>query len=73
MLTKTKNIRKKSKNIFFPKMKNSLGVWPIGHNNQNLKEIRALGSEKIAPQTDGRTDDGQKPHTMSSADRVKQS
>ena len=40
----------------------------MGNNNQNLKEIRTLGSEKIAPRTDGRTDDGQKPHTMSSAD-----
>ncbi len=37
-------------------MKKSLAVWPIGHNNQNLKEIRALGSEKIAPRTDGRTE-----------------
>ncbi len=50
-------------------MKKRKGVWPIGHNNQNLKEIRSLGSEKIAP----RTDDGQKSHTMSSADRVRQS
>ncbi len=45
----------------------------MGSKNQNLKEIRALGSEKIAARTDGRTVDGQKSQTMTSADRVKQS
>ncbi len=41
-----------------------------GRHNQNLKEIRALGPEKIA---DGGTDEGQESHTISCADRVKQS
>ena len=34
-------------------------VWPRANQNQNLKEIRALGSEVIVTLTDGRmTDDG---------------
>ena len=52
MLTKTKNIRKKT--FFFQKFKKRPGVWPRASNNQNLKEIRALGSEIIVSRTDGR-------------------
>ncbi len=45
---------------------------PRGNNNQNLKGIHAIGSE-IIDATDGRTtDDGQRPHTMNSADKVYQ-
>ncbi len=58
MLTKRKNIRKKSPNVFFfffQKFRKSPSVWPRESNNQNLKEIlRALGSEIIA--SHGRTD-----------------
>ncbi len=47
--------------FFFQKFKKRRDVWLRGSNNQNLKEIRALGSEIIATRTDdGRTtDDGQ--------------
>ncbi len=78
MLTKTKNIRKKSKKKKKKKkIKKSPGVWPRGSHNQNLKEIRALGSEIIATQTNGRhtMDDRRRTNFdfMSSADIVKQS
>ncbi len=62
---------------FFLKNENKcLRVWPRGSNNQNLKEIRALGSEIIATRTEGRMTDGRTTdnvHFMSSADIVKQS
>ena len=54
MLTKTKNIRKKK--INFQIFKNVRGYGPGKGNNQNLKEIRALGTEIIAT----RKDDGQR-------------
>ncbi len=57
--------------FFFQKFKKRVSVWPKGSNNQNLKEIRALGSEIIATRTDdGRqtTDDRQKSHTMIQAE-----
>ena len=67
----TKNICKKSPPnlIFFSKIQKSLSVWPRGSNNQNLKEIRALGSEIIATQT---TDIGRQTNFdfLSSADIV---
>ena len=72
MLTKTKNIRKKTKKKFFQKMKKMSGR--MDHRTQPPKFERNLCArfrENLA--TDGRTDDGQTPHTMSSADRVKQS
>ena len=55
---------------FFENFKKRVSVWPRRSHNQNLKEIRAFGSEIIATRTtDGRTtDDGQKSHTMNSAD-----
>ncbi len=53
MLTKTKNIHKQSNIFFFQKFKKHLSIWTKGSNIQNLKEIRALGSEKIAARTDG--------------------
>ena len=52
MLTKTKNIHKQSNIFFFQKFKKHLSIWTKGSNIQNLKEIRALGSEKIAARTD---------------------
>ena len=54
------------KNFFFQKFKKR-GL-PRGSNNQNLKEFRTSGSEKIAAWADG-----QNSHTLTSADRVKQS
>ncbi len=50
--------------------KKSKNVWPRGSNNQNLKEIRALGSETIATRTDWRRTNFD---FMSSADIVKPS
>ncbi len=44
--------------MFSQKFKNVPSVWFRGSHNQNLKEIRALGSEIIATQTDRRTTDG---------------
>ncbi len=54
MLTKSKIFRK----FFFFKIKKKKmsGGMPRGSHNQNLKEIRALGSVIIATQTDGRLD-----------------
>ena len=59
MLTKT----------FQKDKKKRVSVWPRERNNQNLKEIRKLGTQIIAT----RTDEGQKSHTMTSTERVKQS
>ena len=48
----------KSKKNFFLKFKKCPGIWPRGSNyNQNLKEIRALGSEILCH---GRMDDGRR-------------
>ena len=72
MLTKTKNIRKKK---CFQKFKNGSGIWPRGSNNQNLKEIHAIGSE-IIDAIDGRKTDKAKmtdKAEMTSVDIVKQS
>ncbi len=51
MLTKTKNIHKKKKKNF-KNSKTSERMAQVGSNNQNMKEIRGLGSEIIAAQTD---------------------
>ncbi len=62
MLTKTKNIRKKSKKFFFSQNeKTLLDIWPRGSHNSNLKEIHAITSE-IIDATDERrvTDDGRR-------------
>ena len=53
MLTKTKNIRKKSKKKFQKLKKKRLGIWPRGSHNYNLKGIHARTSE-IMDATDGR-------------------
>ncbi len=61
MLTKMKNIRKKSQKNFFQKLKKTSEHMAQGKQQPNLKEICALGSEIIATWThDGRhtTDDG---------------
>ncbi len=72
MLTKTKQIPKKSKKNFF--FKKYLGIWPRGSHNRNLKAIHAVTSE-IIDATDGRQTTGQRTNfdSMSSADIVKQS
>ncbi len=54
--------------MFFKNSKNARG--PRVGNNQNLKEIRALGSEIIATQTDRRRTNFD---FMSSADIIEQS
>ncbi len=54
MLTTKKKIRKKSEKCFLQKFRNIPSVWPRESNNQNLKEICALGSEIIATRTDRR-------------------
>ena len=75
MLTKTNNIRNKSKK----KKKNQkkkkkiyMGIRPRGSHNYNFKEIHVITSE-IINATDGRwPDDGQLSHIISSGDSVKQ-
>ncbi len=60
--------------VFFQNFNKRLDIWPRECENQNLKEIHALGSEIINATTDWRTDDGRKNFDfMSSADIVKQS
>ncbi len=54
-----------TKMIFFSKIKKLPSVWPKGNNNQNLKDIRAVGSEIIATRTDGRRT---KSHIINLAD-----
>ena len=69
--TKTnKNSPKFEKAFFFQKFRKSLGVWPRGSHNWNLKVICSIGYEIITTRT---TDDRQRPYTMSSADVIKQS
>ncbi len=62
MLTKRKNIRKKSKFKIIFLIQITFGHMAQGSKNQNLKEIHAIGSEIIdvtdGRRTDGRTDDG---------------
>ncbi len=72
MLTKTKNIRKKSKKTFFSKMTKTSGRMAQGKPQPKFERNPCVRFRENRA-TDGRTDDGQKPHTMTSADRVKQS
>ncbi len=61
ILTKIKNIRKKS---ILQKWQKRPSVWPRGSHNQNLKEIRALGSEITAPRTARRSTDEFRFHEL---------
>ncbi len=77
MLTKTKNIHKKSKKNFFLKIKKL--VLRIVQKKLQMRFERnpCIRFRDNCDTDDGRTDgqttdDGQKSHTMSSADRVKQ-
>ncbi len=79
MLTKTKNIRKKSKKKIFSKLKKvsehmAQGKPQLKFESNPCIKYRDRSDTDALTTDDGRqTDDGQKPHTMTSADRVEQS